>query len=81
MTLIKKLRQENSPMHKILTEIEADYQGFFRKLAQIDPLFALNPIVVTSKNERISINQSQSRTFALKNNTRRFSWQPLWPPF
>lgn len=75
MPLINKLRQENPPMYDILAEIESDYQVLSRKLAQSDALFALSPIVVTSNYERNSINKPQSRTLALKNNTRRFSWQ------
>ena len=31
--------------------------------------------MVTSNNERTVINKTQSRTYALKDNTRRFSWQ------
>ncbi len=75
MALINKLRQDNPPMSEIIAEIEKDYHILSRKLVKSDPLFALNPIVVTSNNERTSINKSQSRTFVLKNNTRRFSWQ------
>ncbi|KZR99217.1 Uncharacterized protein APZ42_005005 [Daphnia magna] len=75
MTLINKLRQENPPMSEISAEIENDYQVLSRELAQSHPLFALSPIVVTSNKERTSINKSQSSTFALKNNTRHFSWQ------
>ncbi|KAK4006900.1 hypothetical protein OUZ56_012055 [Daphnia magna] len=72
---MEQLRQDNPPMSEILAEIEKDYQILSRKLVQSDPLFALNPIVVTSNNERTSINKSESRTFALQKNTRRFSWQ------
>jgi hypothetical protein len=75
MSLINKLRQDNLPMSEVIAEIEKDYQILSRKLVKSDPLFASNAIVVTSNNERTSINKSQPRTFALKNITRRFSWQ------
>ena len=77
MLLINKLRQEWPPMDEILQEIERDYQILSRDLVTSDPLFLTSPIVVTSNNERASINNSQSRTFALQNNTRRFSWQEI----
>ena len=77
MLLINKLRQERPPMDEILQEIERDYQILSRNLVTSDPLFLTSPIVVTSNNERASINNSQSRTFALQNNTRRFSWQEI----
>ena len=75
IALIGKLRQPYPPMDDIIDEIERDYQVLSRELASRDPLFALSPIVVTSNNERTVINKTQSRTYALKHNTRRFSWQ------
>ena len=40
-----------------------------------DPEFANTPIIVTKNSEREMINASQSRMFALRNKTPRFSWK------
>lgn len=75
MAIIKKLRTVYPPMTDILQEIERDYQILTRDLILSNPLFSWSPIVVTSNNERNSINNKESKMFALKHNTRRFSWQ------
>jgi len=75
ISIINRIRQINPPMEDIIAEIQRDYQVLSKELIERDPLFLSCEIAVTTNNQRFYINQSQSKAFARRNNTCRFTWK------